>query len=144
VSLFSDISRPASLCWRKSGSDSQWARRLIFCARAESTGTDKQAADTGRLRERAAELYEIETGSAWRPCCGSGVNHRSLTASVIDSREYIAAKRRADTEVLAPAGFASSRRATGMLPTRLALRFSSSIRWRQARNAQKRFGLLRW
>src|SRR5713101_3791095 len=32
-----------------SGSDSQWARRLIFCARAESTGSDKQAADTGHL-----------------------------------------------------------------------------------------------
>jgi hypothetical protein len=56
------------------------------------------------MREHAAELYEIETGSAWRPRAGSMVNHRSLTASVIDSREFIAARRRADTEVLAPAG----------------------------------------
>jgi hypothetical protein len=32
------------------------------------------------------------------------VNHRALTASMIDSREFIAARRRADTEVLAPAG----------------------------------------
>ena len=32
------------------------------------------------------------------------VNHRALTASVIDSREFLAARRRADTEVLAPAG----------------------------------------
>ena len=32
------------------------------------------------------------------------VNHRALTASVIDSREFIAARRRADTEVLAPSG----------------------------------------
>ena len=32
------------------------------------------------------------------------VNHRSLTASTIDSRDFIAARRRADTEVLAPAG----------------------------------------
>jgi len=56
------------------------------------------------LREHAAELYEIETGSAWRPRAGSIVSHRSLTASVIDSREFIAARRRADTEVLAPAG----------------------------------------
>jgi hypothetical protein len=56
------------------------------------------------LREHAAELYEIETGSAWRPRCGSIVSHRSLTASVIDSREFIAARRRADAEVLAPAG----------------------------------------
>ena len=32
------------------------------------------------------------------------VNHRALTASMIDSREFLAARRRADTEVLAPAG----------------------------------------
>src|ERR1700758_5064014 len=56
------------------------------------------------LREYAAELYEVETGSAWRPRTGSIVSHRSLTASVIDSREFIAARRRADAEVLAPAG----------------------------------------
>jgi SLOG family YspA-like protein len=56
------------------------------------------------VREHAAELFEVETGSAWRPSSGSMVNHRALTASVIDSREFIAARRRADTEVLAPAG----------------------------------------
>jgi YspA, cpYpsA-related SLOG family len=56
------------------------------------------------LREHAAELFEIETGSAWRPRCGSFVSHRSLTASVIDSRDFIAARKRADTGLLAPAG----------------------------------------
>jgi YspA, cpYpsA-related SLOG family len=56
------------------------------------------------LREHTAELFEIETGSAWRPRTGSFVSHRSLTASVIDSRDFIAARRRADAEVLAPAG----------------------------------------
>ena len=56
------------------------------------------------LREYAAELFEVETGSAWRPRVGSMVNHRALTSSMIDSREFIAARRRADTEVLAPAG----------------------------------------
>jgi hypothetical protein len=55
-------------------------------------------------RDHAAELFEIETGSAWRPRAGSMVNHRALTSSMIDSREFIAARRRADTEVLAPAG----------------------------------------
>ena len=56
------------------------------------------------LRDYAAELFEVETGSAWRPRAGSMVNHRALTSSMIDSREFIAARRRADTEVLAPAG----------------------------------------
>jgi hypothetical protein len=56
------------------------------------------------LRDHAAELFASETGSAWRPRAGSMVNHRALTASMIDSREFLAARRRADTEVLAPPG----------------------------------------
>jgi hypothetical protein len=56
------------------------------------------------VRDHAAELFEVETGSAWRPRSGSMVNHRALTASAIDSREFIAARHRADTELLAPAG----------------------------------------
>ena len=32
------------------------------------------------------------------------VNHRHLTAAMIDSRDFISAKRRAETEVLLPAG----------------------------------------
>ena len=55
-------------------------------------------------RDHVAELFEVETGTAWRPRTGSMVNHRALTASTIDSREFIAARRRADTELLAPAG----------------------------------------
>jgi hypothetical protein len=56
------------------------------------------------LRDHAAELYEVGTGNAWRPRAGSMVNRRALTASMIDSREFMAARRRADTEVLAPSG----------------------------------------
>src|SRR5260370_534706 len=32
------------------------------------------------------------------------VNHRALTAAMIDSRDFLAAKRRSETEVLLPAG----------------------------------------
>jgi len=32
------------------------------------------------------------------------VNHRALTAAMIDSRDFLAARRRADTELLVPAG----------------------------------------
>ena len=56
------------------------------------------------LRDQAAELYEVQTGSAWRPHVGSMVNHRHMTAALIDSRDFLAAKRRAETEVLLPAG----------------------------------------
>ena len=56
------------------------------------------------MRDLAAERYEAETGSAWRPRAGSLVNHRHMTAAMIDSRDFIAARRRADTELLLPKG----------------------------------------
>ena len=56
------------------------------------------------FRDQAIERFEIHTGSSWRPRSGSLVNHRTLTAAMIDSREFIAAKRRAETEVMLPAG----------------------------------------
>ena len=56
------------------------------------------------FRDQAAEKFERHTGSAWRPRSGSMVNHRALTAATIDSRDFIAARRRADAEVLTPAG----------------------------------------
>jgi hypothetical protein len=56
------------------------------------------------FRDHAADLYESHTGSPWRPRTGSKVNHRALTAAVIDSRDFIAAKRRAETVVLVPPG----------------------------------------
>jgi hypothetical protein len=56
------------------------------------------------FRERAIEQFEIHTGSLWHPRSGSLINHRSLTAAVIDSKDFVAARRRAETEVLLPAG----------------------------------------
>ena len=54
------------------------------------------------MRDSAAECYETATGSAWRPRAGSLVNHKRLTAAMIDSRDFIAARRRADTECCCP------------------------------------------
>ena len=56
------------------------------------------------MRDQAAELYDTHTGSAWRPRAGSMVNRRTLTAAMIDSRDFLAAKRRAATEVMLPSG----------------------------------------
>jgi len=56
------------------------------------------------MRDQAAELYDTHTGSAWRPRAGSMVNRRTLTAAMIDSRDFLAAKRRAETEVMLPPG----------------------------------------
>ena len=56
------------------------------------------------FRDQAAERFEVHTGSPWRPRSGSVVNHRTLTSAMIDSRDFLAAKRRADTEVMLPSG----------------------------------------
>ena len=56
------------------------------------------------FRDQAAEQFERHTGSTWRPRSGSMVNHRALTSAMIDCRDFLAAKRRAETEVLLPAG----------------------------------------
>jgi hypothetical protein len=56
------------------------------------------------MRDRAAEHFDRHTGSAWRPRSGSMVNHRTMTAAMIDSRDFLAAKRRAETEIMLPAG----------------------------------------
>jgi len=56
------------------------------------------------FRDEAAEQYERHIGSNWRPRSGSKVDHRALTSAVIDSRDFLAARRRADNEVLMPPG----------------------------------------
>ncbi|BCH21561.1 DUF2493 domain-containing protein [Mesorhizobium sp. L-8-3] len=56
------------------------------------------------MRDQAAEHFERHTGTAWRPRSGSMVNHRNLTSAMIDSRDFLAAKRRTETEVMLPAG----------------------------------------
>ena len=56
------------------------------------------------MRDQAAEHFERHTGSSWRPRNGSMVNHRAMTSAMIDSRDFLAAKRRTEAEVLLPPG----------------------------------------
>lgn len=56
------------------------------------------------FRDCAAELFEMRTGSVWRPRAGSKVSHKTMTATMIDSRDFIAAKRRTELKPLVPAG----------------------------------------
>ena len=56
------------------------------------------------MRDYAADLFEAQVGSARRPRTGSKVSHANMTAAMIDSREVLSARRRAETEVLIPAG----------------------------------------
>src|SRR5246127_4382391 len=56
------------------------------------------------FRDQAAEHFARHTGSQWQPRTGSKVSHRTMTAAMIDSRDFIAAKLRAEAEVMLPPG----------------------------------------
>ncbi|ACB27989.1 MULTISPECIES: DUF2493 domain-containing protein [Methylobacterium] len=55
-------------------------------------------------RDAAAGIYRVLTGTPWRPRTGSQINRATMTAAMIDSRDFLAAKRKADTELLVPPG----------------------------------------
>ena len=56
------------------------------------------------MRDQAGEHYERRLGKVWLPHSGSRVNHRNLTSAMIDSRDFIAARKRAQHHVLLPEG----------------------------------------
>ena len=56
------------------------------------------------LRDLAANAFEHHLHKPWRPHSGSMVSRSTLTATLIDSRDFIAARKRAETQVLLPAG----------------------------------------
>lgn len=56
------------------------------------------------MRDQAAEHYERHVGKPWLPRSGSKVNHRNLTAAMIDSRDFLMAKKLAEQQVLLPPG----------------------------------------
>ncbi len=56
------------------------------------------------MRDVAADLFEAHLGTAWHPHSGSHTNRRNLTASLIDSRDFLAAKRKTELEPLLPTG----------------------------------------
>jgi hypothetical protein len=79
--------------------------RLAEVAGCQPTTADRRCRDCMELfRDQAADCYEVQTGSPWRPRAGSMVNNRALTAAMIDSRDFIAAWRKAEAKVLLPIG----------------------------------------
>ena len=60
--------------------------------------------DDAELLASIREHFAAHTGSSWMPRSGSRISNRGLTASVVDSRSYLMAKRRKETETLCPEG----------------------------------------
>ncbi|MBM3624149.1 MAG: DUF2493 domain-containing protein [Alphaproteobacteria bacterium] len=98
--------------------DNEQAQR---CGQKEQDGSEIRSVELERLiaegqtlierrdsmelfRDHAADHFERHAGSAWRPRSGSRVNHRALTSAMIDSRDFLAAKRKAENDVLLPVG----------------------------------------
>ena len=77
------------------------------------------------MREWAAESYHVQTGSPWLPRTGSKTSHKAVTAAVIDSRNFLSAKRRKETEANCPEGtkiaFAGGHEVTEVAPIWSAL-----------------------
>lgn len=56
------------------------------------------------MRDVSSDHFRAETGSIWMPRTGSRVSNKGLTASVIDSRNFISAEKRRKNEVHCPEG----------------------------------------
>ena len=56
------------------------------------------------FREAAAEQFRLLLRKAWAPHSGSRVQHRTLTASLIDSRDFLDARLREKAAALLPEG----------------------------------------
>ena len=53
--------------------------------------------------EAAADQFRIHARKAWTPRTGSRVNRKAMTSAIIDSRDFLAARRRAAAELTATA-----------------------------------------
>ena len=56
------------------------------------------------FREASADQYRLLVRKAWAPRTGSRVQHRTMTASLIDSRDFLDARLREKAGALLPAG----------------------------------------
>lgn len=56
------------------------------------------------LRDLAADQFSAQAGKVWLPRSGSKVNRKALISAVVDSRDFINARRYADNHVLIPPG----------------------------------------
>ena len=56
------------------------------------------------MRDLAADHFETHLGQTWHPRSGSQRNRKHMTAALIDSRDYLDAKRKIELEPLIPTG----------------------------------------
>src|SRR3546814_11699352 len=69
------------------------------------------------FRECAAEQFRIHARKAWTPRTGSRVRHNTMTAAMIDSRDFMDKRLREKAKALIPAGTPLPFRGRTPLPT---------------------------
>lgn len=56
------------------------------------------------FRDASADQFRLHIGKPWTPRNGSLANRKALTAAMIDSRDFLAARKRAEHQLLIPEG----------------------------------------
>jgi len=51
------------------------------------------------IRDQLADMYQVHTGSTWRPAGGRQVNHTVMTSAMLDSNDFMAARAKADQQL---------------------------------------------
>jgi YspA, cpYpsA-related SLOG family len=80
--------------------------RSVELERALALGLDLIERRDGleAFRDAAADQFQVHTGHGWTPRSGSKVNHKALTSAVVESRDFLNARRWTDQQVLIPPG----------------------------------------
>src|SRR3546814_18569639 len=68
----------------------------------EGTGLIERRNAMEFMRDAAGDPLEAHYRKAWTPRTGSLINHRNITAAMIDSRAFLDAQRRSNTAPLPP------------------------------------------
>lgn len=76
----------------------------LECIQNRSEILSEHVSSYETMRDIAAQHFVAITGSNWLPRTGSRISNRNLTASVVDSKSYLMAKRRKENETLCPEG----------------------------------------
>lgn len=100
--LDANILRQRSLSEQQGGSEI--ASHELETAHAEGISLQNRLTAIEAMREHGAEIFTQLTGDVWMPRSGSMMNRSTMTASMIDSRDFANAQKLAKSKALLPEG----------------------------------------
>lgn len=100
--LDANILRQRSLSEQQDGSEI--ASYELETAHTEGVSLQNRLTAMETLRDQGAEIFMQHTGDAWMPHSGSTLNRKTMTASMIDARDFANAQKLVKTKTLLPEG----------------------------------------